>query len=100
MPAILLDTNLLVYAFDVRSQGKHSRAWSLLFHLESTRTACLSVGCLGEFFSVMTTKFHLFPGEVLEQVPAWGGSLPDPGPDAPSRARSGTRGARSPTRVL
>lgn len=71
MPSILLDTNVLVYSFDVRSPEKQRHTRALVYHLESINAACLSVQCLGEFFRVMITKFQMSPTEMLEQVTAW-----------------------------
>ncbi len=53
---ILVDTNLLVYAFDPAERRK--QAWSawLLDTLFDSRRGVLSTQVLGEFFRVVTTK--------------------------------------------
>jgi len=76
MPSILLDTNVLIYSFDVRYPEKQKHAKSLMYHLESIGAACLSVQCLGEFFRVMTTKFQLSPEEMVVQVEVWQQAFP------------------------
>ncbi|MDX9992873.1 MAG: PIN domain-containing protein [Anaerolineales bacterium] len=71
MPSILLDTNILVYSFDVRQPAFQTKAKALIFQMESVGAACLSVQCLGEFFRVTTAKLHLSPAEMVEQVAIW-----------------------------
>lgn len=76
MPSILLDTNVLIYSFDVRDPEQQKHAKSLIYHLESIGAACLSVQCLGEFFRAMTTKFKVSPAEMVEQVITWQQAFP------------------------
>lgn len=71
MPFILLDTNILVYSFDVREPGLQKKAQTLIVQMENFGAACLSVQCLGEFFRVTTAKFHLSAAEMVEQVAIW-----------------------------
>lgn len=71
MPFILLDTNILVYSFDVREPGLQKKAQTLIVQVENVGAACLSVQCLGEFFRVTTAKFHLSAAEMVEQVAIW-----------------------------
>lgn len=54
--SFLVDTNILVYAFDPRDQDKQSRAVWILNDLIRTQRAVLSVQCLSEFFSVATRR--------------------------------------------
>lgn len=68
MPSILLDTNILVYSFDVRRPDFQEKAKTLIFRVETAGVACLSVQCLAEFFRVVTGKFHLSSTEVIRQV--------------------------------
>lgn len=56
MTAILVDTNVLVYAYDTGEPGKQALAMDLLQGLQVSGQACLSVQCLGEFFSVVTRR--------------------------------------------
>jgi predicted nucleic acid-binding protein len=54
MTAILVDTNVLVYAYDIGEPGKQALAMDLLEQLKISGQACLSAQCLGEFFSALT----------------------------------------------
>lgn len=56
MPPVLIDTNLLVYLYDVNNPNKAARARLVLDHLEFTRTGRLSVQSLSEFLHVSTHK--------------------------------------------
>ena len=69
MPPILIDTNLLVYVYDVGSPNKAQRAQEVLDRLELTRNGCLSVQCLAEFLNVSTRKLDppLSRADALEQ---------------------------------
>ena len=51
-----VDTNVLVYAYDVTAGDKHSRARALVNELWETREGCLSVQVLQEFFVTTTRK--------------------------------------------
>jgi len=54
MAAILVDTNILVYAHDRGEFAKQEQAIRVLEHLHRTGSGRLSVQCLGEFFSITT----------------------------------------------
>lgn len=54
MTAILIDTNLLVYAHDRGEYVKQGQAIELLGQLQSAGSGRLSAQCLAEFFSVVT----------------------------------------------
>ena len=54
MAAILVDTNLLVYAHDPSDPEKQGIAIATLDHLHSTGIGCLSVQTLAEFFAAGT----------------------------------------------
>jgi predicted nucleic acid-binding protein len=54
MPSALVDTNVLVYAYDRSEPGKAARAIEALDFLQTTRTGRLSVQALAEFFVVAT----------------------------------------------
>lgn len=57
MPArSFLDTNILVYAYDVREPVKHARAQDVLKQGIEEETAVLSVQVIGEFFTVVTRR--------------------------------------------
>jgi predicted nucleic acid-binding protein len=70
MPAILIDTNVLIYVFDQRDQAKQDRAIQVLQHLQLTSSGRLSVQCLAEFCSVATRKLNplLTHSEAAAQV--------------------------------
>jgi len=54
MTAILVDTNVLVYACDIGEPEKQAQAMELLDGLKLSGQACLSTQCLGEFFRAVT----------------------------------------------
>jgi predicted nucleic acid-binding protein len=54
--AFLLDTNVLVYAYDPRDRTKQERALLVLDRLIQRERAALSGQCLSEFFSVVTQR--------------------------------------------
>lgn len=69
-PAILVDSNILVYAFDPRDSTKQRRAAELIGQLIQRQQAVLSVQCLSEFFNATTRKLPepLLPREALLEV--------------------------------
>ena len=54
MTAVLVDTNILVYAHDLGEFEKQAQAIRVLKFLEQVGNGCLSVQCLAEFFSIAT----------------------------------------------
>ena len=50
MSDVLIDTNILVYAYDPRDRRKHLRSRAVIDRLVRGGTAVLSVQCLTEFF--------------------------------------------------
>ena len=70
MAAILIDTNVLVYAHDPSEPAKQARALEVLDHLHLTGTGRLSAQGLGEFFSiaVSTRRPLLSPTNAASQV--------------------------------
>lgn len=75
---ILLDTNILVYAYDQNAPAKAKRARDILAHLHHTRRGCLSVQSLSEFVSIATRKLSppLPPEIARQQVEALMGTFP------------------------
>ena len=55
---VLVDTNILVYAYDPRDRAKQKVARSVLRDLIRSDRAAVSAQCLSEFFSVTTTKLR------------------------------------------
>lgn len=68
--ALLLDTNVLVYAHGPRDRVKQERALLVLDRLIVSERAVLSAQCLSEFFAVTTRRLPepLTPAEALAQV--------------------------------
>ncbi|MBM3181004.1 MAG: PIN domain-containing protein [Chloroflexi bacterium] len=54
MTEILIDTNVLVYAFDLAEPQKHPRGLEVVHELELSNKGCLSVQCLSEFIKATT----------------------------------------------
>ncbi|MCC7189305.1 MAG: PIN domain-containing protein [Anaerolineales bacterium] len=54
MTGILIDTNVLVYAFDREEAKKRARAKVILDELQHTALGCISIQCLSEFFNAVT----------------------------------------------
>jgi len=51
-----VDTNILVYAYDLSQGDKHEKAKALLLSLWETGLGCLSIQVLQEFFVSVTRK--------------------------------------------
>ncbi|MFN8387032.1 MAG: PIN domain-containing protein [Anaerolineales bacterium] len=70
MTVVLLDTNVLVYAFDRGEQKKRELAMQLVLDLQQNAVGCLSVQSLSEFFHAVTrgTKPKLSVDEALQSV--------------------------------
>jgi predicted nucleic acid-binding protein len=54
MTVVLLDTNVLVYAFDRAEPEKRVQAMKLIYDLQVDAVGCLSIQCLSEFFNAVT----------------------------------------------
>jgi predicted nucleic acid-binding protein len=54
MTVVLLDTNVLVYAFDRGDPEKRARAMKIVLDLQENSVGCLSIQCLSEFFNAAT----------------------------------------------
>ncbi len=78
MTAILLDTNVLVYAYDIGEPEKQAMAMEMLEQLIVCGQACISTQCLGEFFSAVTrgTQPRLTVADASAQVELLANSLP------------------------
>ena len=70
MPGILLDTNVLVYAFDANDTARQVQALNCIESLAETHQGCTSAQCLAEFIAVATRKLRprLTPADALDQV--------------------------------
>jgi predicted nucleic acid-binding protein len=76
--AVLLDTNVLVYAVDSAEPDKSVRARRILDSLESAGIGSLCAQVLGEYCSVALRKFqHIIPPDsVAPQTEAWARTFP------------------------
>lgn len=70
MPAILVDTNVLIYFYDQNSPARQERARSVLDHLYQAGLGRLSTQVLAEFVSSGMRKLDppLSPAEAYQQV--------------------------------
>ena len=70
MSDMLIDANVVVYAYDVRDRDKQQRALEVLRRLVADGRGRLSAQVLGEFLRVATQKLDppLTPGEAVEQA--------------------------------
>jgi predicted nucleic acid-binding protein len=71
-----VDTNVLVYAYDVTAGTKRDRARNLMEGLWNTRQGCLSVQVLQEFFVTTTRKIPrplkaLEAARIIEDLAHW-----------------------------
>ncbi len=64
-----VDTNILIYAYDVTQGAKHERARKLMGQLWEDEKGCLSIQVLQEFYVIATRKIaHPIPSEAAEQI--------------------------------
>ena len=70
MTAILIDTNVLVYAFDRSAQQKQTRALMVLTALQANQLGCMSVQSISEFIKATTrgSSPKLSPREAVTQA--------------------------------
>ena len=54
--AILVDTNILIYAYDPRDRDKQERAIRVINNLIRSKGMVVSVQCLSEFFNVASRR--------------------------------------------
>jgi predicted nucleic acid-binding protein len=78
MTAVLVDTNLLVYAWDPADAHKQERAIATLDGLHSAGAGRLSAQSLAEFFAAVTrgAKPRLTPAKAARQVEGLAASWP------------------------
>jgi predicted nucleic acid-binding protein len=76
MPSVLIDSNILVYAFEPRDVERQEKAFTILLKLEESGAGCLSVQCLSEFVNVIITKKRLPIDQAMIQVEKWNNSFP------------------------
>jgi predicted nucleic acid-binding protein len=71
-----VDTNVLVYAYDVTAGDKHSHARALAEELWDNREGCLSIQVLQEFFVTTTRKIPkpleaLAAARIIDDLAHW-----------------------------
>jgi predicted nucleic acid-binding protein len=78
MTAVLIDTNVLLYAYDAGDRLRHEAALHVLKQREQSATGRFSVQCLAEFFSVSTRKLKppMTPAEALQEIELISRSFP------------------------
>jgi predicted nucleic acid-binding protein len=79
-----VDTNILVYAYDVSAGKKHEIAKELLKELWDTRRGCLSTQVLQEFYVTITKKVKkplspLQTSQIISDLGVWKLDTPDVG---------------------
>jgi predicted nucleic acid-binding protein len=67
MPAILVDTNVLVYSYDSRDPAKKQRAIEVLNQLQHSPSSYLSAQTLAEFMNA-TRKLKITPADAQKYV--------------------------------
>lgn len=72
MSAVLIDTNLLIYAFQTSKDIRVSKAKMVLADAARTGSGCVSLQNITEFCSVCLTKLkpRMTPGEVANDISA------------------------------
>lgn len=75
MKSILVDTNLLVYAYDLRDKARNERAQQVLQRLRQSRRGVMSMQSLAEFMRA-SQKLAMSPDEALRIVQAFALSWP------------------------
>jgi predicted nucleic acid-binding protein len=70
MPPILIDTNMLVYLFEINDLVKQAQAQYVLDQIDLSKNGCISVQTLAEFFSTVTRRLRppLTPAQALQQI--------------------------------
>ena len=69
-----VDTNILIYAYDVSSAEKHGRALELISKLWDSGKGCLSIQVLQEFYVNLTQKIPhpLTPSKTMRIIDDYG----------------------------
>jgi len=75
--AALVDTNVLVYAFDDDEHDKRLRALEVLDSLVTGASGAVSAQVLGEFYSVLSRRFRhrMSPGAAADHARDWSRAL-------------------------
>lgn len=71
-----LDTNVLVYAYDLSAEGKHTLAARLIEECWENENGCLSIQVLQEFFVTVTRKIaapldHQTARQIIADLAHW-----------------------------
>ncbi len=73
---IFVDTNILVYAYDISSGSKHEIARNIVTDLWNSRAGALSIQVLQEFFVIVTKKIPIpldikTAGDIIQDFLLW-----------------------------
>jgi predicted nucleic acid-binding protein len=70
MPPILIDTNVLVYFFNLNDSLRQNQAIEIINQLQKSNLGYLSTQNLGEFFNVATRKLKpaIPPSEAIQHI--------------------------------
>lgn len=63
-----VDTNILIYAYDLAAGRKHDVAFELMRAAISDGSLVLSTQVLGEYFTVLTRKLKVAPSMAVDNV--------------------------------
>jgi len=80
--AYFLDTNILVYAYDISAGQKHKRAVHLVEECWENEAGCISIQVLQEFFVTVTQKIalpldHQTARQIVADLAHWRMQAPD-----------------------
>jgi predicted nucleic acid-binding protein len=80
---VFVDTNVVVYAYDESAGDKHTVARDLMEQLWASRTGCLSIQVLQEFFVTVTRKVPkpldlTTASQVIGDLSSWRVHCPEP----------------------
>jgi predicted nucleic acid-binding protein len=80
---VFVDTNVLVYAYDESAGDKHTVARDLMEQLWASRTGCLSIQVLQEFFVTVTRKVPkpldlTTASQAISDLSSWRVHCPEP----------------------
>jgi len=78
MNRILIDTNILVYAYDQRAPNKQRRAIEVLNHVRESQSGVVTAQVLSEFYVAATRKLKppLTPAQAEAQLRAFAAQWP------------------------
>lgn len=80
---VFIDTNILVYAYDLSAGNKHSTAQQLVNTCWEEGNGCLSLQVLQELYVTVTQKIaqplsHVLARQIISDLAHWRIHVPDP----------------------